>query len=97
MDYISIGALAISILAVYLRWKPLNEESFKKKVEEILHMYMENHLREALKKELMDDEFRQFIEDVINQSDINKKLDRLILILCTNDDRIKNTSICQGL
>ncbi len=42
------------------------------------------------------EEARRLIEDAVDHSELARKVDRLILILCTNDDRLKHSKLCEG-
>ncbi len=42
------------------------------------------------------EEARRLIEEAVDQSELARKVDRLILLLCTNDDRLKHSKLCEG-
>ncbi len=39
---------------------------------------------------------QQFIEDAVDHSEVSRKLDRLILLLCTNEESLKHSELCEG-
>ena len=90
-------SMVASLLIAYVRWKSLNEKHFSEYVKQIVDDYMDQHLHEYLKRELENEEMRKVIEQAIDSSTLNKKMDKLILIICTNEDHLRNTPICQGL
>ena len=86
-----------SVTVAYSRWRTTSEKYFTEKVRKIVDEYMKQEISVYTKAILESDEFRQVIEDAIDRSKLNKNMQRLILILCTNDDKLKSTAICQGL
>jgi len=49
-----------------------------------------NQIREYIESE----EFKEQITNAINNSEINKKIDKLIIILCTNVPELKHNRLC---
>jgi hypothetical protein len=39
---------------------------------------------------------RRLIEDAVDHSELAKKVDRLILLLCTNEEKLKHSKLCEG-
>jgi hypothetical protein len=42
------------------------------------------------------DEARRLIEDAVDHSELARKVDRLILLLCVNDEKLKHSKLCEG-
>jgi hypothetical protein len=55
--------------------------------------------RENIKKEvrnyIMSQEFKEVLMEAINQSDMNRKLNIIVLALCTHISEVKKSKICQ--
>ena len=49
-----------------------------------------NQIREYIESE----EFKEQITNAINNSEVNKKIDKLIIILCTNVPELRRSRIC---
>jgi len=49
-----------------------------------------NQIREYIESE----EFKEQITNAINNSEVNKKIDKLIVILCTNVPELRRSRIC---
>jgi histidyl-tRNA synthetase len=94
-----LSAIA-SIMIAYLRWSTNNEKVFSDKVYRIIDKYMNDRLKDELirdiRDELQSENTQRLIEHAVNNSEVAKNIQRLILILCTNEDGLKNTSICKG-
>jgi hypothetical protein len=41
-------------------------------------------------------EAQRLIENAVDNSQVSRKLDRLIIILCTNDEHLKHSRLCEG-
>jgi hypothetical protein len=42
------------------------------------------------------EEARRLIEEAVDHSELSGKVDRLILLLCTNEERLKHSRLCEG-
>ena len=55
--------------------------------------------RENIKKEvrnyIMSQEFKEVLMEAINQSDMNRKLNIIVLALCTHISEVKKSRICE--
>ena len=98
LDTVIAGVSALaSVMIAYLRWSSMSEEKFASRVEQIMDKYMHDKVREEIKRELQSDDTRRMIEDAIDRSQLNKNVQRLIVVLCANDDDLRRTSVCQGM
>ena len=100
ISIISLSVALISttatVMIAYFRWKYVSEKAFSERVEKVIDEYMDKHLRDYLKREMTSDEVQKVIQQAVDNSDLSKKIDRLILILCSNDNDLRHTSLCQG-
>ncbi len=53
-------------------------------------------VRDEIRLFFEKEESRRLIEDAVDHSELSKKVDRLILLLCTNDERLKHSRLCEG-
>lgn len=63
-----------------------------KKVVEIQH---EQDTKKQFDKYVHSEEFRNLLIEAINQSDMNKKLNLIVLALCTHVPELKKSKICE--
>jgi len=63
-----------------------------KRVVEINH---ENNVKKQFEDYVKSDEFRNLLIQAINQSDVNRKLNIIVLALCTNIPDLRKSKICQ--
>jgi ABC-type thiamine transport system substrate-binding protein len=59
-----------------------------------------NATREIVREEIISflqtEQAQRLIERAVDNSALSKKIDNLILILCVNDDKLKNSKLCGG-
>ncbi len=53
-------------------------------------------VREEIISFLQTEQAQRLIERAVDNSALSKKIDNLILILCVNDDKLKNSKLCGG-
>ncbi len=53
-------------------------------------------VRDEIRLFFEKEESRRLIEDAVDHSELSKKVDRLILLLCTNEERLKHSKLCEG-
>jgi len=63
-----------------------------KRVVEINH---ENNVKKQFEDYVKSDEFRNLLIQAINQSDVNRRLNIIVLALCTNIQDLRKSKICQ--
>ena len=95
-DLVSLASLGISFLLVLIRYIDFSDRRFEKRVEEVIDEYMEQRLVSLVKKALVDAEIKHQLREAIDNSDVSRKLDELITVLCTVDEEVKRTKVCNG-
>lgn len=86
MDYITYATLVAYIItfAYYIfSIKKMKKENDERNFNELVHKIIENET------------FKNALVEAVNNSDLNKKLDTLITVLCTTDERIRDLKICK--
>jgi ankyrin repeat protein len=67
-----------------------NKKQIKMYNEDEQKKIIVNQIREYIESE----EFKEQITNAINNSEVNKKIDKLIIILCTNVPELRRSRIC---
>ncbi len=55
-----------------------------------------NIVRDEIRLFFETREAQRLIENAVDNSQVSRKLDRLIIILCTNDENLKHSRLCEG-
>jgi hypothetical protein len=55
-----------------------------------------NIVRDEIRLFFETREAQRLIENAVDNSQVSRKLDRLIIILCTNDEHLKHSRLCEG-
>jgi len=63
-----------------------------RKVVEIQH---EQDIKKQFNEYIHSEEFKNLLVEAINQSDVNRKLNIIVLALCTNIQDLKKSKICE--
>ena len=63
-----------------------------KKMVEVQH---EQDIRKHFDKYVHSEEFKNLLVEAINQSDVNKKLNLIVLALCTHVPELRKSKICE--
>lgn len=95
-DLVSLASLLVSFMLVVLRYIDFSEKRFERRVEQVIDDYMEQKLVSLFKKAMTDAEIKRELREAIDNSDVSKKLDELITVLCTVDEKLKKTKVCNG-
>jgi len=53
------------------------------------------NIRKEVREYIMSEEFKDVLMEAINQSDMNKKLNIIVLALCTHISEVKKSRICE--
>jgi len=65
------------------------------KLKKVVDTQREQDIRKELNEYAHSEEFRNLLIEAINQSDINKKLNIIVLALCTHVSELKKSKICE--
>lgn len=73
-------------------------ESLREMMKDHINEYMDKEGREVIihvvKDYINSTEFEKKMIEIMNKSEVNQKLDKLILIMCTQISELKKTTIC---
>jgi hypothetical protein len=58
-------------------------------------MQREQDIRKEFEEYVHSEEFKKLLIEAINESDVNKKLNLVVLVLCTHVPELKNSKLCQ--
>ena len=65
------------------------------KLKKVVEMQHEQDIRRHFDEYVHSEEFKNLLVEAINQSDVNKKLNIIVLALCTHVPELKKSKICQ--
>ena len=65
------------------------------RLKKVIEMQREQDIRKQFEEYVHSEEFKNLLVEAINQSDMNKKLNLIILALCTHVPELKKSKICQ--
>jgi len=65
------------------------------RLKKVIDMQRENDIKKQFEEYTHSEEFKNLITEAINQSDINKKLNIIVLALCTDVPELKKSKLCQ--
>jgi len=65
------------------------------RLKKVIEMQREQDIRKQFEEYVHSEEFKNLLVEAINQSDMNKKLNLIILALCTHVSELKKSKICQ--
>ncbi|AAL27752.1 hypothetical protein SIFV0043 [Sulfolobus islandicus filamentous virus] len=74
----------VSIIYTLMRIKHINTVAKKEEIRKEIIEYMRS------------DEVTNIIVKALNESDINKKLNAIVLALCTHVQELKKSKLCEG-
>jgi hypothetical protein len=60
-----------------------------------MDMQRENDIRKEFEQYVHSEEFKKLLVEAVNESDINKKLNLIVLVLCTHVQELKNSKLCE--
>ena len=65
------------------------------RLKKVVDMQREQDIRRQFDEYVHSEEFKRLLIEAINQSDINRKLNIIVLALCTDVPELKKSKICQ--
>jgi len=65
------------------------------KLKKVVDMQREQDIKKQFEEYVHSEEFKNLLVEAINQSDINKKLNIIVLALCTDVPELKKSKLCQ--
>ena len=101
----SVIMTSINFVDVMLRRRRLEmikQESRTKEIQDIVNYYLSQNLdtkvsstvQHIVREYMTSQEFIAMMNNVLNNSDLSMKIDKLILIMCTNIPEVKKSSMC---
>jgi len=65
------------------------------RLKKVIDVQREQDIRKQFIEYVHSEEFRNLLIEAINQSDINQKLNVIVLALCTHVPELKKSKLCQ--
>ena len=65
------------------------------RLKKVVETQRENDIRKQFEEYVHSEEFKNLLVEAINQSDMNKKLNLIVLALCTHVQELKKSKLCQ--
>ena len=65
------------------------------RLKRVIDIQREQDIRKEFEEYVHSEEFKNLLIEAINQSDVNKKLNVIILVLCTHVPELKKSKLCQ--
>jgi len=65
------------------------------KLKKVTDTQREQDIRKEFHEYVHSEEFKNLLVEAINQSDVNKKLNIIVLALCTHVSELKKSKLCQ--
>jgi len=65
------------------------------RLKKVVNTQREQDIRKEFEEYVHSEEFKNLLIEAINQSDVNKKLNVIILALCTHVSELKKSKLCQ--
>jgi hypothetical protein len=65
------------------------------RLKKVIDTQRENDIKRQFEEYVHSEEFKRLLIEAINQSDLNRKLNIIVLALCTDVPELKNSKICQ--
>ena len=65
------------------------------RLKRAIDIQREQDIRKEFEEYVHSEEFKNLLIEAINQSDVNKKLNVIILALCTHVNELKKSKLCQ--
>jgi len=101
----SVIMTSINFVDVMLRRRRLEmikQESRTKEIQDIVNYYLSQNLdtkvsstvQHIVREYMTSQKFIAMMNNVLNNSDLSMKIDKLILIMCTNIPEVKKSSMC---
>ena len=65
------------------------------RLKKVVETQREQDIKKQFNEYVHSEEFKNLLVEAINQSDMNKKLNIIVLVLCTHVSELKNSKLCQ--
>jgi len=65
------------------------------RLKKVVETQREQDIRKQFEEYVHSEEFKNLLIEAINQSDMNKKLNLIVLALCTHVQELKKSKLCQ--
>ena len=65
------------------------------KLKKVVDAQREQDIWKYFNEYVHSEEFKNLLTEAINESDVNKKLNLIVLALCTHVQELKNSRLCQ--
>ena len=65
------------------------------RLKKVIDTQREQDIRKQFDEYVHSEEFKNLLVEAINQSDVNNKLNVIVLALCTHVSELKKSKICQ--
>jgi len=65
------------------------------RLKKVVDRQHERDIKKEFDEYVHSEEFKKLLIEAINQSDVDKKLNLLILVLCTHVPELKNSKLCE--
>jgi len=65
------------------------------RLKKVVDTQRENDIRKRFDEYVHSEEFKNLLVEAINESDVNKKLNLIVLALCTHVIELKKSKICE--
>jgi len=65
------------------------------RLKKVIDAQREQDIRRYFDEYVHSEEFKNLLVEAINQSDVNKKLNIIVLALCTHVTELKKSKLCQ--
>jgi hypothetical protein len=65
------------------------------RLKKVVDTQREQDIKQEFEQYVHSEEFKKLLVEAINESDVNKKLNLIVLALCTHVQELKKSKICQ--
>jgi hypothetical protein len=65
------------------------------RLKKVIDTQREKDIRKEFNEYVHSEEFKRLLIEAINESDVNKKLNLIVLALCTHVPELKKSKLCQ--
>jgi len=65
------------------------------RLKKVIDTQREQDIRKEFNEYVHSEEFKKLLIEAINESDVNKKLNLIVLALCTHVTELKKSKLCQ--
>jgi hypothetical protein len=65
------------------------------RLKKVIDIQREQDIRKEFNEYVHSEEFKKLLIEAINESDVNKKLNLIVLVLCTHVQELKKSKLCE--